>query len=107
MLVRSALRARDSGCACTQVCLTDGAALSLLGNLFAGLGLALYFCWRLALVVLGCFPIVAMGGALQMKLMSGFGGSKQYEPSCALPCLVACLFCNIAKLLRCFGVCAM
>eukprot|EP00047_Mylnosiga_fluctuans_P015769 m.49151 g.49151 ORF g.49151 m.49151 type:complete len:1362 (+) comp6094_c0_seq1:38-4123(+) len=50
-------------------------------NVFGGIILALFYCWRVALVVLGSLPFIAIGGALQMKLMSGFGNNKHYEES--------------------------
>ena len=37
-----------------------------------GIAIGLVYCWRVALVVLACFPIVAGGGALQLKLMLGY-----------------------------------
>lgn len=51
----------------------------MLATLLGGLGIALYFCWQLALVVMACIPIIAVAGALQMKLMSGFSHNKAYE----------------------------
>jgi ATP-binding cassette, subfamily B (MDR/TAP), member 1 len=58
-----------------------GLTIQLLSTMFGGLGVALYFCWRVALVVLSTFPIVAIGGALQLKVMTGFSQSKAYEKS--------------------------
>ena len=58
-----------------------GLLLQLLTTLFGGIGIALFFCWRVALVVLGTTPVVAAAGALQLKVMTGFSQTKAYEKS--------------------------
>mgnify|MGYP001070529377 CR=1 FL=1 len=46
-----------------------GTIAQLLSTLVIGLLIALISCWKLALVVLSCVPLVAFGGAMQLKLM--------------------------------------
>jgi len=50
-------------------------------TIIGGLGVAFYFCWSVALVVLACFPIVAIGGAAQFKMVTGFASDKHFESS--------------------------
>jgi len=45
-----------------------GIICTSVATIAGGLGVAFYFCWSVALVVIGCFPIVAIGGALQFKV---------------------------------------
>lgn len=60
-----------------------GMVFQLLSTMVIGLVIALVSCWQLALVVLACVPAVAVAGALQLKLITGFNAkSKQaYEAS--------------------------
>jgi ABC-type multidrug transport system fused ATPase/permease subunit len=37
--------------------------------LFGGIGVALYYSWRIALVVLATIPLLVAGGALQMRMV--------------------------------------
>ena len=57
------------------------AVISCVATMLGGILVALIYCWRIALVVLGACPAVAIGGALQMKLMTGFSQSKEFEAS--------------------------
>jgi ATP-binding cassette, subfamily B (MDR/TAP), member 1 len=65
---------------------TLGATALTLSTILVGIAVAFWGCWRLALVVLACLPAIALGGAMQMKSMSGFdaGASKMYEESGAV-----------------------
>ena len=58
-----------------------GMMISCLSTLLGGVIVAFVYCWRIALVVLAACPAVAIGGALQMKLMTGFSQSKEFEDS--------------------------
>eukprot|EP01112_Ceratiomyxa_fruticulosa_P011035 TRINITY_DN2961_c0_g3_i1.p1 TRINITY_DN2961_c0_g3~~TRINITY_DN2961_c0_g3_i1.p1 ORF type:complete len:537 (+),score=116.78 TRINITY_DN2961_c0_g3_i1:186-1613(+) len=50
-------------------------------TLAVGLIIAFVSGWKLTLVVLGCVPLLAMGGAVQMKFVAGFSnsGKSAYE----------------------------
>jgi ATP-binding cassette subfamily B (MDR/TAP) protein 1 len=52
-----------------------------MATMLGGLCVALIYCWKIGLVVLAACPAVAIGGALQMKLMTGFSQSKEFENS--------------------------
>jgi len=60
-----------------------GLTLQLLSTIVIGLIIAFTSCWELALVVLGCVPLVGMGAAGQLKVMTGFNlkARKAYENS--------------------------
>jgi len=60
-----------------------GLMLQLLSTMVAGLLIGFISCWRLALVVLACVPAVAVAGALQLKLLTGFNAKAKvaYEES--------------------------
>ena len=45
------------------------------------LTVALVYCWRVGLVILAAFPVVALGGAVQFKMVSGFSTGKAFERS--------------------------
>lgn len=46
-----------------------------------GVGVALYYCWRVALIVLACLPIVAFGMSYRFKFLfnSGFSSDFLYK----------------------------
>ncbi|KRW98762.1 P-loop containing nucleoside triphosphate hydrolase [Pseudocohnilembus persalinus] len=46
--------------------------ISNLGALVSGLCIGFIYEWRTTLVALGCFPIIAVAGALQAKFVQGF-----------------------------------
>ncbi|CDF36232.1 unnamed protein product [Chondrus crispus] len=48
-----------------------------LSTIFTGFAIAYEAWWRVALVVTGVFPIMAICGALQMKLMTGFDADSE------------------------------
>ena len=41
-------------------------------NMTAGLIIAFVFGWKLALVILGCMPIITVAGMVMMKVYTGF-----------------------------------
>ena len=49
-----------------------GVIMQSLGSLGIGLVMAFIYSWKLTLVILAFIPFVALGGALSMKLMTGF-----------------------------------
>ena len=63
----------------TRISLTTQTVAALL----CGLIIALTACWQLALVVLACVPLVAVGGAIQMKAAVSFNDESKlaYEIS--------------------------
>lgn len=48
-----------------------------LSTIISGFVIAFVACWRVALVVTAVFPIMAICGALQMKLMTGFDADSE------------------------------
>jgi ATP-binding cassette subfamily B (MDR/TAP) protein 1 len=58
-----------------------GLLVQLLATALGGLGVALYFCWQIALAVLALVPVIAMGGAFRLKVMTGFSQTTEYEKS--------------------------
>lgn len=66
----------------TEATKVQGITGDRLGNIIAAFGtmaiamvVSFVYCWKLAFIVLATVPIFAAGGALQMKLMSGFAGT--------------------------------
>jgi len=55
--------------------------LSLLVSVAGGIAIAMFYCWRLSLVVLAMFPIIGVASALQMKAMAGSSNDEDYEKS--------------------------
>eukprot|EP00043_Microstomoeca_roanoka_P013304 m.130297 g.130297 ORF g.130297 m.130297 type:complete len:1336 (+) comp15719_c0_seq1:159-4166(+) len=43
--------------------------------------IACIYCWRVGLVILAAFPVVALGGAVQFRMISGFSTGKAFERS--------------------------
>jgi ABC-type multidrug transport system fused ATPase/permease subunit len=60
-----------------------GMLAQLLGTVLGGLTIAFFSIWQLALVILACVPLIAVGGVLRMRLMLGFNQAarKAYEAS--------------------------
>lgn len=48
-----------------------GNYLQILFTIISGVLIAFTACWKLALVVLACIPIVAVGQLLQLKMIFG------------------------------------
>lgn len=51
-----------------------GNMLTMVSTMVTAIIVAFIYCWRLAFVVLATVPLFAVGGMLQMKMMSGFAG---------------------------------
>lgn len=51
---------------------TLGGFSFVLGSILTGFLVSYLACWRVALVVTGMFPLMAIAGALQVKMMTGF-----------------------------------
>lgn len=47
-----------------------------MAGLIVGITLGFIFSWRLALVALGCTPLMMVGGALEGKMAAGFDQSS-------------------------------
>lgn len=56
---------------------TLGALAFALGALLAGFIIAYVACWRVALVVTTVFPLMAIAGSVQLKLMTGFDADSE------------------------------
>lgn len=56
-------------------------AVTSVFTVLGGMGIAFYFCWKVGLVVLASFPVVAVGGALQFSVVTGFVTGKHFERS--------------------------
>ncbi|XP_077979292.1 ATP-dependent translocase ABCB1-like [Glandiceps talaboti] len=63
----------------TDASLVQGAAgiriatvIQSIANMGTGIIIAFYFGWEMTLVVLACVPFMAVGGALEMKMLAGF-----------------------------------
>ena len=52
--------------------------VSVISTIIGGVAVAMIYCWKIGLVVLAACPAVAIGGALQMTLMTGFSQSKEF-----------------------------
>ncbi len=55
--------------------------VGFLATMLGGISVAIIYCWKIGLVVLAACPVVGIGAALQMKLMTGFSQSKEFEDS--------------------------
>ena len=55
--------------------------LSLLVQVVGGIAIAMFYCYRLSLIVLAMFPIIGVASALQMKAMAGSSNDEEYEKS--------------------------
>eukprot|EP00049_Salpingoeca_infusionum_P008659 m.143059 g.143059 ORF g.143059 m.143059 type:complete len:1275 (+) comp14078_c0_seq2:641-4465(+) len=58
-----------------------GSLCTIVSTVVGSIVIAFYFCWRVGAVILGAAPLMAVGGALQMRLMTGFSTGKAYEKS--------------------------
>jgi len=63
----------------TDASLVQGAAgiriatvVQSIANMGTGIIIAFYFGWEMTLVVLACVPFMAIGGALEMKMLAGY-----------------------------------
>ncbi|KAJ3078378.1 ATP-binding cassette, sub-B (MDR TAP), member 4, partial [Quaeritorhiza haematococci] len=58
-----------------------GTLLQAFVTAVSGLTIAFYYGWELTLVILAAVPLLIAGGALQLKVLTGFGGKakKMYE----------------------------
>lgn len=54
-----------------------GYKVQMLANIGAGLGIAFYYQWKLALVVLATLPVMVLTGAMQQMIMTGAGHNEQ------------------------------
>lgn len=54
-----------------------------LGTAVVGVVVGLYFCWRVALVVLGCLPLMAFGRRMWFRFLvnSGIASEEFYQDS--------------------------
>lgn len=59
-------------------CRAVGAALGALTSVFAGLGIAFFYCWQMSLVMLMAIPILVLANVIAMAIM--FGSAKAEEP---------------------------
>ncbi|XP_070567625.1 ATP-dependent translocase ABCB1-like isoform X2 [Ptychodera flava] len=48
-----------------------------IANMGTGIILAFYFGWQMTLIVLACVPFMAIGGALHMKMLTGYAESDK------------------------------
>jgi len=55
--------------------------LSLLVQVVGGIAIAMFYCYRLSLIVLSMFPIIGVASVLQMKAMAGSSNDDDYEKS--------------------------
>jgi ATP-binding cassette subfamily B (MDR/TAP) protein 1 len=58
-----------------------GYKIQAAANLATGLGIALYFSWRVALVTLAAFPVLMVTGAVQQMMLVGFGALNKERSS--------------------------
>lgn len=56
---------------------TLGAASFAVSTVLTGFIIAYAACWRVALVVTSVFPLIALSGAIQLKLMTGFDADSE------------------------------
>eukprot|EP00054_Salpingoeca_dolichothecata_P020503 m.129396 g.129396 ORF g.129396 m.129396 type:complete len:1316 (+) comp23639_c0_seq1:107-4054(+) len=58
-----------------------GLSLQLVVTLVSGIAASFYFCWRVSFIVLAMTPLMAISGAINMKIMSGFDKATEFEES--------------------------
>ncbi|EGD76002.1 multidrug resistance protein [Salpingoeca rosetta] len=58
-----------------------GLFVQILFTILGCITVACIYCWRVGLVILAAFPVVALGGAVQFKMISGFSTGKAFERS--------------------------
>ncbi len=54
-----------------------GYKVQMLANIGAGLGIAFYYQWKLAFVVLSTLPVMVVTGAMQQMILTGAGHNEQ------------------------------
>lgn len=54
-----------------------GTIVASIANIGTAFVIGFYYSWKLALVTIAFLPLVAVGGALQMKVMQGYAGGNQ------------------------------
>ena len=60
-----------------------GATIQALTTLVGGFGIAFYFGWKLALVVLSLTPLIMLTGMLTGKVMAAFTSKEQHAYAAA------------------------
>ena len=56
-----------------------GALTQLYCMLLIAVGVSMYFCWEIGVVLIGTFPVIGIAAGVQMKMMSGFSEFEDYE----------------------------
>ncbi|PAV66356.1 hypothetical protein WR25_09526 [Diploscapter pachys] len=56
-----------------------GSVFNSFVSISCGIGIAFYFCWQMALLVLAIFPLLGVAQGLQMKFLAGVAGKDAKE----------------------------